>query len=146
MAAKKRKTDDVFGVVEEQKDPLERQTSPSKATISLSPILFLKCPTCGVGIMVSENEINCKIFRCGVGKLTGEAIPPHLSEKECKYLVEQDLIFGCGSPFELFKISDIAVDNCVCCSPSKQHIEAAAIIDETGGCLNKWGVRGCEYK
>jgi hypothetical protein len=57
------------------------------------------CPYCNIHIMVMKNEVNCKIFRCGVFKQTGQPIHPHLSEVECKRMVKENLIYGCGNPF-----------------------------------------------
>jgi hypothetical protein len=58
---------------------------------------FITCPNCNVTIEVLE--INCRIFRCGVIKATGEQIPPHSSKEDCEKYVKEDLIYGCGKPF-----------------------------------------------
>ena len=60
-----------------------------------------ECPRCKVQIEVKENDINCKIFRCGVFKSNFLPIYPHLSLIECEKLIEQDKIYGCGASLEL---------------------------------------------
>lgn len=61
-----------------------------------------KCPHCSIGIEVHKDDINCKIFRCGVYKKTYAPIPPHSTKKECDRLADNGLIHGCGKPF-IFK-------------------------------------------
>lgn len=61
--------------------------------------LVFECPHCKILIMVYSNELNCKIFRCGVYKNSGEQIPPHSDKKTCDELFEKNLIYGCGKPF-----------------------------------------------
>ena len=56
---------------------------------------YFSCPHCG--IMIDVQEMNCKIFRCGIYKKDGKQIPPHLNEEECKIL--GNTIWGCGKPF-----------------------------------------------
>jgi len=69
--------------------------------------IIIECPHCKDLILI--NEINCSIFRHGVLKLNGEQINPHASKPECDLLFEQNLIYGCGKPFELVKKDDIFV-------------------------------------
>ena len=61
--------------------------------------LIFECPHCGQLIVVAENELRCKIFRCGVHVKTGAPINPHLSEPECTSLRETGQAFGCCRPF-----------------------------------------------
>jgi hypothetical protein len=70
---------------------------------------YFACPHCKQYIAVFDKELNCKIFRCGVYKSTGQHISPHAPKKECDYLKEHDLIYGCGKPF-IFK--DTHVEPC----------------------------------
>jgi len=58
---------------------------------------FVSCPTCGVTVEVVE--LNCKIFRCGIFKATGQQLNPHAPKQECDRAKQMDLIHGCGSPF-----------------------------------------------
>lgn len=61
---------------------------------------FISCPMCNTTIEIPDREINCKIFRCGVYRTNGcPPINPHTPEAECKRLVKENLIWGCGSPF-----------------------------------------------
>ena len=55
---------------------------------------------------VKFNELNCKIFRCGVYKETGAIIHPHLPKKECDAIKEKDLIYGCSKPYKFVTIKD----------------------------------------
>jgi hypothetical protein len=59
---------------------------------------IVQCPHCKS--LVEILEINCQIFRHGAFKLTGQQIPPHLPELECRRLAENNLIYGCGKPFK----------------------------------------------
>jgi hypothetical protein len=60
--------------------------------------MLINCPHCGQ--MIEILEINCMIFRCGIMKQTFEQINPHSSKETCDYLKQNDLIFGCGKPFQ----------------------------------------------
>lgn len=55
------------------------------------------CPHCQEYIVIQE--LNCGIFRHGVIKTTGQQLPSHASKEECE--AYQDLIYGCGKPFEI---------------------------------------------
>ena len=57
------------------------------------------CPHCKEYIVIQE--LNCGIFRHGVIKTTGEQVPSHASKEECEAYIQQDLIYGCGKPFEI---------------------------------------------
>jgi hypothetical protein len=59
----------------------------------------IKCPHCAITIVILKNELNCKIFRCGQYKSTGEQIPPHTSKIICDKLRETCQIIGCAKPF-----------------------------------------------
>lgn len=64
-------------------------------------IYRFKCPHCNINIEVLKNQVNCKIFRCGIYKSTGKPIPPHTKKPECDRLVNQNLIYGCSKPFTM---------------------------------------------
>jgi len=57
------------------------------------------CPHCKEYILIQE--LNCGIFRHGVVKTTGEQIPSHASKEECEAYLKDNLIYGCGKPFEI---------------------------------------------
>jgi hypothetical protein len=59
------------------------------------------CPHCKEEIIVIKKELNCRIFRHGIYKNNYQQVNPHASFDECKYLIENNLIFGCGKPFEV---------------------------------------------
>lgn len=59
------------------------------------------CPHCNGTIMVFQGELNCRFFRHGVYRNSGEPIPPHASKEECERLVAANLINGCGKPFRI---------------------------------------------
>jgi hypothetical protein len=60
-----------------------------------------QCPHCLIGIEVMKNQLNCKIFRCGVFKNNNQPIPPHSSKIICDELYKNNLIYGCGKPFRV---------------------------------------------
>ena len=59
----------------------------------------MNCPHCNISIIIEE--VNCAIFRCGIYKNTFLQIDPHLPKEECDLLKSNDLIYGCGKPFQL---------------------------------------------
>lgn len=59
--------------------------------------LVICCPHCETTIVVEE--LNCRIFRCGILKSDGKQINPHLNKSECDRLYTNGLIYGCGKPF-----------------------------------------------
>jgi len=66
----------------------------------------LTCPHCYGTIIVLPNELNCRIFRHGVFLSNNEPIPPHASKAECDRLVTENLIAGCGKPFQVVRQDD----------------------------------------
>ena len=58
------------------------------------------CPHCYERVFI--DEVNCGIFRHGLLVTTGKQIEPHLSKEICDYLVKEQLILGCGKPFQVF--------------------------------------------
>ena len=69
-------------------------------TFTDNKYIFL-CPHCETLIEVSKNQTNCNIFRHGVFKHNFQQIDPHMEKQICNYLVEKDLIYGCGKPFKI---------------------------------------------
>jgi hypothetical protein len=65
------------------------------------------CPHCDQKIQVLKNQINCRIFRCGIYKNNGNPIPPHTSKIECDRLKNSNLIYGCSKPFKFVTIDNI---------------------------------------
>ena len=63
--------------------------------------IIFNCPNCNQVVQVLKKEFNCKIFRHGIYKKNLKQIDPHLNKKECDRLKKEDLIYGCGKPFQL---------------------------------------------
>ena len=57
------------------------------------------CPHCSYPIIIEK--LNCGIFRHGVVKKTGKQMDPHSTKEVCDDLKSQDLIYGCGKPFQI---------------------------------------------
>ena len=62
---------------------------------------LFNCPHCDNLIQVEKNQTNCKIFRHGQFKSTGEQLPPHSSKQLCDQVAASGSIHGCGKPFRL---------------------------------------------
>jgi len=63
--------------------------------------LIISCPHCQHSVQLFQRDFKCKIYRHGVYKDTYQQIPPHLHKEECDRLVQENLIYGCGKPFQL---------------------------------------------
>jgi len=59
------------------------------------------CPHCKQLVFLLKEEFNCKIYRHGVYKSNYKQIDPHLNKEECDRLKKEDLIYGCGKPFQI---------------------------------------------
>lgn len=78
-----------------------------------SDFCYFTCPHCGGEIQVMRQEINCQIFRHAVFKDSMTQINPHASQEECKVLIENQNIYGCGKPFRLvFEHESWAITTC----------------------------------
>lgn len=62
---------------------------------------YINCPHCDNIIIIKK--INCGIFRHGVFKKNNKQIPPHAKKDYCDKLIKDDLIYGCGKPFQIIK-------------------------------------------
>ena len=71
--------------------------------------LVFKCPNCMEEIIVAKNDINCGIFRHGVFKNNWIQMKPHEIKVNCDKFYDEELIFGCGKPFEIKKINNIFI-------------------------------------
>ena len=65
----------------------------------------VQCPHCNEFIIIEQ--INCAIFRHGIIKNNLQQINPHLSKPNCDFLVDNNLIYGCGKPFKIQLINNI---------------------------------------
>ena len=69
--------------------------------------LIVECPHCGASVIIEA--LNCRIFRHAIFKSTGMQINPHASKAECTKTISEDLIYGCGKPFQV-NIDNVAVE------------------------------------
>jgi hypothetical protein len=67
-------------------------------------VLIIECPHCKCQVEIME--LNCKIFRHGVYKTNNKQINPHAPKSYCDYLAKNDLIYGCGKPFQIIQKDD----------------------------------------
>jgi hypothetical protein len=65
------------------------------------------CPHCKSSVIIEE--INCKIFRHGIYKETGQQMDPHLPKNKCDEAVLNNWIYGCGKPFRVEMQNDVLV-------------------------------------
>ncbi len=75
---------------------------------------YFECPHCDQKIMVHKTELNCRIFRHGIFKKSGQQIHPHLSRERCERLKSMDLIYGCGKPFRVELDSSDNIQAMIC--------------------------------
>jgi hypothetical protein len=65
--------------------------------------MIIECPHCQTFVLIEE--IYCGIFRHGQYKDGYKFVEPHMSENDCKRLLESDLVYGCMKPFRIVKKS-----------------------------------------
>lgn len=70
-----------------------------------SMVHVMICPHCEDFIIIEK--LNCGIFRHGVCKETYKQIDPHLSKEKCDLLVDNQLIYGCGRPFQILNLNGV---------------------------------------
>ena len=68
--------------------------------------IIITCPHCQEYILVYLKEFNCKIFRHGTFKKNLKQIDPHLKKTECDRLIKENLLYGCGKPFQLINTNN----------------------------------------
>ena len=64
-----------------------------------SAYYLVACPHCNCTVQIEPSKIACRIFRHGVFKKNGMAVPPHAKQKDCEQLIRKQKIYGCGKPF-----------------------------------------------
>jgi hypothetical protein len=79
----------------------------------MDDVQVVDCPHCGGSFVVIEAA--CRIFRHGVLKNGGTQVNPHASKEECEYLIQNDLIWGCGKPFQIILSEDGVYRSAVVC-------------------------------
>jgi hypothetical protein len=63
------------------------------------------CPHCNDFIIIEK--LNCGIFRHGIMKNTIIQIDPHLDKNSCDKLLSENLIYGCGKPFQIIQNNNV---------------------------------------
>jgi hypothetical protein len=71
-------------------------------------MLIVKCPHCNESVIIEQ--INCGIFRHGVYKINNDQIDPHMNKEACEELIKNDLIYGCGKPFQIVNNEAVICD------------------------------------
>jgi|694.fasta_scaffold08321_13 hypothetical protein len=66
-------------------------------------VFVFLCPNCDGTVIVHQSEINCQIFRHAILKDNGQQVNPHLCKSDCDHLYKNNLIYGCGKPFRIFR-------------------------------------------
>ena len=74
--------------------------------IKIDNFYLFTCPHCLTDILVNINELNCKIFRHAIYKTNFEQVNPHLCQKDCEFLLSNDLVYGCCKPIEIITKDD----------------------------------------
>ena len=67
----------------------------------ISSDIVVICPHCQDSILIEK--LNCCIFRHGTLKADGQQMQPHLSKEMCDALFSNNLIYGCGKPFQIVR-------------------------------------------
>lgn len=70
--------------------------------------MIVTCPHCLLYVLIEA--LNCGIFRHGILKSDNSQIPPHASKNECDSLIANDLIIGCGKPFQIVEENAVVCD------------------------------------
>lgn len=91
--------------------------------------LIFSCPHCQGSILVYRQDLHCRIFRHGVYRTTGEPIPPHAPKEYCEQLVLQDMIYGCGKPFQVIQQNDGSEPQVPSAEPQVHSTEKAVECD-----------------
>jgi hypothetical protein len=65
------------------------------------------CPHCSQHILIEK--LNCMIFRHGTFISNGQQIESHEIKDVCDYFVSNNMIYGCGKPFQIVLKENIYV-------------------------------------
>jgi hypothetical protein len=63
--------------------------------------IVVTCPHCQIPVEIEQ--LNCRIFRHGTLKHNGQQINPHETKEVCDYFVDNNMIYGCGKPFQIIE-------------------------------------------
>ena len=76
--------------------------------------IVIVCPHCETPVLIQK--LNCCIFRHGVYAHNMQQIHPHMPENECKQLIQEQKILGCGMPFRVvFQNNSYSAEACDFC-------------------------------
>lgn len=67
----------------------------------MSQDIVVICPHCKEPVLIEQ--LNCKIFRHGILKTNNIQIEPHSTKDLCDYFIKNNLIYGCGKPFQIIQ-------------------------------------------
>ena len=70
----------------------------------MSQDIVVICPHCKEPVLIEQ--LNCKIFRHGILKTNNIQIEPHSTKELCDYFIKNNLIYGCGRPFQIIQNSN----------------------------------------
>ena len=63
--------------------------------------IIVSCPKCNDFIQIFIKDLNCKIFRHAVKKNNFELVNPHCSKDILDKMLEDNIIYGCATPFNI---------------------------------------------
>jgi hypothetical protein len=67
--------------------------------------IIVSCPHCNEFILIEK--INCGIFRHGIFKHNEKQIDPHSTKEICEHYIRNNMIYGCGKPFQIILENNI---------------------------------------
>ena len=67
--------------------------------MELTKDIVIICPHCQMSVLIEK--LNCRIFRHGTLKNNGQQMNPHETKEVCDYFVANNMIYGCGKPFQI---------------------------------------------
>lgn len=67
--------------------------------------IIVSCPHCNEYILIEK--INCGIFRHGTFRTDETQIDSHSKKEICDYYIQNNMIYGCGKPFQILLENNI---------------------------------------
>ena len=74
----------------------------------------LQCPHCHGWIVVSQAELNCRIFRHAVYAANMQPLNPHAPKHVCESLLASGVLLGCARPFRVVNNPDGTLSAVAC--------------------------------
>ena len=75
---------------------------------------IVNCPHCFNPIIIYNSDLNCKIFRHAIYKNNFTPVNPHASKELCLHLINNNLIYGCGKPFQIITLPNNSLSAVIC--------------------------------